>query len=392
MLVSHSTTAHPAQLERRRDAGVDAGFWSERRVLVTGHTGFKGTWLCLWLGSMGAEVVGYSRGAPSSPSLFELARLGEVVESVKGDVRDGEAMHGLLARHRPEVVIHMAAQPLVRRSLRAPVETYETNVMGTVHLLAAVAATDSVRSAIVVTSDKCYRNHEREWAYREHEPLGGHDPYSASKACAELVTAAYRDSFFAGGRGPALASARAGNVIGGGDWAEDRLIPDFMTAALQGRALRVRNPDSVRPWQHVLCPLSGYLMLAQALSESEEAAQAWNFGPDDSDARPVRWMVERLGELWGEELTWELEVDDGPHEASYLKLDSSRARTRLGWRPGWDLDDALRSIVAWYRGYGEGADVRELTLGQIRDFVEAGGGRLEPQAIARDCGRGGPSG
>jgi len=269
------------------------------------------------------------------------------------------------------VVIHMAAQSLVRRSFAEPQETYATNVMGTVNVLDAVRRRgEDVRAIVTVTSDKCYENREWEWGYREDEPMGGHDPYSNSKGCAELVTGAFRRSFFSDSAGPRLASARAGNVIGGGDWGEDRLVPDIMRAALAGEPVRVRNPNSIRPWQHVLNPLSGYLVLAQALCRSPEHAAGWNFGPAEEDARPVGWIVERMGELWPAELEWA--VDDGPHphEARYLKLDSSRARARLGWRPLVDLSAALSSIVEWYRALGEGADMRAITLRQIETLID----------------------
>jgi CDP-glucose 4,6-dehydratase len=348
----------------------DPRFWSGRRVLITGHTGFKGAWLSLWLASLGAEVAGYSVGVPTQPSLHELARVGELVEHIEGDVRDAERLAEAVARVRPEVVIHMAAQPLVRASFADPVTTYATNVMGTVHLLEAVRRTPEVRAAVVVTSDKCYENGEWVWGYREGEPMGGHDPYSSSKGAAELVTAAYRASFFDSADAAAVASGRAGNVIGGGDWGEDRLIPDVFRAALADEPIRIRNPDSVRPWQHVLNPLSGYLRLAERLWDDREAAQGWNFGPADADARPVRWIVDRVSELWGEPLRREIDPGPHPHEAHWLKLDSSLARARLDWAPGWDLAGGLERTVAWYRAYREGADARETTLAQLDAFAE----------------------
>jgi CDP-glucose 4,6-dehydratase len=355
------------------DVGVvDPGFWRERRVLVTGHSGFKGVWLTLWLQLLGARVSGFSGPPPSAPSLYELARADEGVESLEGDVRDAEAVARALAASRPEVVIHMAAQALVRRSFEAPRETYEVNTMGTVNVLDAVRRRgEDVRAVVVVTSDKCYENREREQGYREDEPLGGHDPYSSSKGCAELVTHAFRSSFFANPDAPRIATARAGNVIGGGDWGVDRLVPDLMRAALAGEELRVRNPNSTRPWQHVLNPLSGYLLLAQALCEEADSATAWNFGPSEEDARPVGWLVARLAELWPEDLSWS--VDDGqhPHEARYLKLDSSRARSRLGWRPPVALADALASIVEWYCAFRDRADMREVTLRQLETLQQA---------------------
>jgi CDP-glucose 4,6-dehydratase len=357
------------------DLGVDPAFWRGKRVFLTGHTGFKGSWLSLWLQSMGAEVVGYSAGVPTTPSLFELARVGEAMTSVEGDIRDLGALRDALAEHRPAVVIHMAAQPLVRRSFREPVETYETNVLGTVHVLEAVRTTPGVKLLINVTSDKCYEEQgDGRRPYREDDAKGGRDPYSNSKGCAELVTAAYRESFFSGGptgsEETAVASVRAGNVIGGGDWAEDRLVPDIMRSVLEGRSVLIRNPDAVRPWQHVLNPLSGYLLLGQKLWEEPSFAEGWNFGPDESDVRPVRWLVDRVRSLWGNGLTWEEDPSGAqPPEASYLQLDSSKARERLGWRPGWNLDQALEGLVRWYREYQAGADMREVALNEIRAFA-----------------------
>jgi CDP-glucose 4,6-dehydratase len=351
---------------------ADATFWSGRRVLVTGHSGFKGTWLALWLQSLGATVVGFSSGLPTQPSLHDLARVGESIETIAGDVRDAESIARAVANSGPDVIVHMAAQPLVRRSFVEPRETYETNVMGTVNLLDAVRRhADGVRAVVVVTTDKCYENREWEWGYREDEPMGGHDPYSNSKGCAELVTSAYRRSFFSEHDGPRIASARAGNVIGGGDWGADRLVPDIMRAALAGEPARVRNPNSIRPWQHVLNPLSGYLLLAQSLFDSPDSATGWNFGPPEQDARPVGWIVEQLAGLWPSELRWVLDDGPHPHEADYLKLDSSRARLRLGWRPPVRLPEALASIVDWYQALREGGDMRAVTLAQIESFSYA---------------------
>ncbi len=349
-------------------------FWRDRRVLLTGHTGFKGAWLALWLQSLGARVTGFSVDVPTQPSLYELARVADGMESIEGDVRDHEAIAAAVAAAKPEVVVHMAAQSLVRRSFAEPRETYETNVMGTVNVLDAVRRNGSdVRAIVNVTSDKCYENREWEWGYREDDPMGGHDPYSSSKGCAELVTAAFRSSFFSNPDGPRLASVRAGNVIGGGDWGEDRLVPDIMRAALAGEQVRVRNPNSIRPWQHVLNPLSGYLVLAQALWDSPERAEGWNFGPtDEDDARPVGWIVRRIAALWPEDLRWVQDDGPHPHEARYLKLDSSKARARLGWRPGLDLEATLASIVDWYRELRAGGDMRGVTLGQIEAFQYAG--------------------
>ena len=348
---------------------VNPEFWRGRRVLVTGHTGFKGAWLSLWLHALGARAAGYSLPPPTEPSLFELARVGELVEPAGGDVRDLEALTRAVADSCPEVVIHMAAQSLVRRSYQDPVETYATNVLGTVNVLEAVRrAGAGVRAVVVVTSDKCYENREWVWGYREDEPVGGHDPYSSSKGCAELVTAAYRRSFFGAGGGAAVASARAGNVIGGGDWAEDRLVPDVFRALLAGRAVAVRNPGAVRPWQHVLEPLGGYLLLAERLCEEGGArfAEAWNFGPAEEDAKTVAWVVERLLGMWGEAAPgWARDHVEGPHEARYLKLDCSKARAELGWRPRWRAEEALGASVEWYEAYRRGGDARSLALGQI---------------------------
>ena len=351
---------------------VDPRFWSGRRVLVTGHTGFKGAWLALWLSTMGARVTGLADDVPTSPSLYELARVQEDVEGISADVRDVSAVRRAVETCRPEIVVHMAAQPFVRRSYRDPRTTYEVNVMGTVNVLEAARATESVRAVVNVTSDKCYDNRDETHAFVEDDPKGGHDPYSSSKGCAELVTDAYIRSYF----GPLtdglrLGSARAGNVIGGGDWGDDRLIPDIMRAVLGGERIKIRNPDAVRPWQHVLNPLSGYLRLAEALAASPEHQGGWNFGPPDDDARPVRFIVERLDERWEGELTWQVDSGPNPPEAHYLALDSTKARTQLGWSPAWSLDAALDSIVSWYSALRRGDDMREVTLGQILSFAAA---------------------
>lgn len=353
---------------------VTEDFWRGRRVFLTGHTGFKGAWLSLWLQSMGADVTGFALAPPTSPSLFELARVASGMRSLTGDVRDPQAVTGAMRAAAPDVVIHMAAQSLVRPSYADPVETYATNVMGTVHVLDATRHVPGVRAAVIVTSDKCYENREWVWGYRETEAMGGFDPYSSSKGCAEIVTAAYRASYFDGGRGPAVASARAGNVIGGGDWAVDRLVPDAMRAFERDERLVVRNPAAVRPWQHVLEPLSGYLLLAEALAEGKPVATGWNFGADDGQSRPVSWVADRLVALWGGRAAWAHDARHQPHEAMTLRLDSSKARHELGWRPALSLDTALEWTVAWYRAPRRGEDLRDLSLAQIaryRDVCQA---------------------
>ena len=339
-------------------------------MLVTGHTGFKGAWLTLWLRHMGARVTGLADGVPTSPSLYELAGAQEGVEEVRADIRDAPAVREAFAAHSPEVVLHMAAQAFVRRSFREPRETYEVNVMGTVNVLDAVRVTPSVRVVVNVTSDKCYDNppHRSPRPFVESDPKGGHDPYSSSKGCAELVAEAYSRSFFDAADGPRLASARAGNVIGGGDWGEDRLIPDIMRSAVAGGPIGIRNPEAVRPWQHVLNPLSGYLVLAQALAASPEATGGWNFGPASADARPVRWIADRLTELWPGPLRWDIDPGPHPHEAHFLALDSTMASERLGWRPVWDLERTLEAIVEWYVALRDEADLRASTREQIERF------------------------
>ena len=346
-------------------------FWEGKRVLITGHTGFKGSWLSLWLQSMGAKVVGYALAPPTNPSLFEVARVGLGMTSVIGDIRDLAHLQSVLTEHQPEIVIHMAAQPLVRYSYLEPVETYSTNVMGTVNLLEAVRNTKSVKALVNVTSDKCYENREWDWGYRENEAMGGYDPYSNSKGCAELVTAAYRNSYFPPKQyqehGVAIGSGRAGNVIGGGDWAEDRLIPDMMRAITCGEPVRIRNPHSIRPWQHVLEPLSGYLLLAQKLyEEGPTFAEGWNFGPNDDDARPVNWILDHLTMIWGEGASWRVDGGNHPHEAHYLKLDCSKAKSRLQWQPRWTLAKAIDQICVWHKMHLAGSDMRALCLDQIK--------------------------
>ena len=355
----------------------EPAFWRGRRVLVTGHTGFKGAWLVLWLRELGAAVTGFSLDPPTDPSLYAAARVGDGIDEMRGDVCEAAAVHRAFQASRAEVVIHMAAQPLVRRSFRDPLGTYATNVMGTVHVLEALRAAPDARAAVVVTSDKCYEPRADGAPCREDDRLGGRDPYSSSKACAELVTAAYRGSFPGVA---ATASGRAGNVIGGGDWAPHRLVPDAIRAALAGEELVVRNPDAVRPWQHVLGPLSGYLMLAERLWDDRSAASAWNFGPDRGDELPVRQVADRACELWGEGLRWTASGDGGPPETAVLRLDSAKARQELGWRPAWDLDRALAATVDWHRAVRDRADAREVCAVQIADYAAAlaSGKRAEP--------------
>jgi CDP-glucose 4,6-dehydratase len=355
------------------DVELSPSFWKNKRVLITGHTGFKGGWLCIWLQRLGATVAGYALEPPTEPSLFAATGVAESMTSVIADVRDLDRLDGFVTEYRPEVIFHMAAQSLVRRSYADPVETYACNVMGTVHVLEAARRCRDVRVVVNVTSDKCYENREWPWGYRENDPMGGHDPYSSSKGCAELITAAYRRSFFAcepatARSAPlALASARAGNVIGGGDWADDRLVPDVMRAFLSGEAVVIRNPGAVRPWQHVLEPLRGYLMLAERLhGDGLDFAEAWNFGPSDSDARPVGWLADRLCTLWGPPARWQPDTAQAqPHEAYCLKLDCSKACADLGWRPRLALEEALRWTVDWYKCFEGGGDLRALTEGQI---------------------------
>ena len=357
------------------DLGMNEAFWKDRRVLITGHTGFKGAWLSLWLQRMGASVAGYALSPPVE-SLFRLARVAEEMkESVYDDIRALERVKLLMARFRPEVVFHLAAQPLVRVSYQEPVETYQVNVMGTANLLESVRLSESCRVAVVITSDKCYENNEWVWGYRESDPLGGHDPYSSSKACAELVTATYRHCFCrkSGAKPVAIASARAGNVIGGGDFSKDRLVPDLMTAMFKGVPLKLRYPTAVRPWQHVLEPLSGYLLLAERIwSEPERYAQSWNFGPSPDDLKSVQWIVNKLNECLGGRVAWDVETGSAPHEASLLALDSAKARTMLGWKPRWTLERALEAIVDWYKAYEAGTSVRDVVIRQIDSYESAG--------------------
>ena len=350
--------------------------WHGKQVFLTGHTGFKGSWLALWLAELGARVTGFALPPPTTPSLFAEARVAEVLHHIEGDIRDPAALTAAMRAARPDVVIHMAAQPLVRLSYVEPVETYATNVMGTVHLLEAVRQTGGVQAVICVTSDKCYENREWIWPYRETDAMGGHDPYSSSKGCAELVVAAYRRSYFdpakLSAHGVSLASVRAGNVIGGGDWAADRLIPDIVRSMQAGKQPEIRSPDAIRPWQHVLDALGGYMQLTEALLAGDIAlADSWNFGPSDDDTRPVRAIVDHLTALWGGSGGWLAPLEAQPHEASTLKLDCAKARSKLGWRPGIPLDTALASIAEWHKAHDAGADARAITLEHIHRYGRA---------------------
>ncbi len=348
-------------------------FWRGKRVLVTGHTGFKGSWLSLWLGHRGARVVGYSLPPPTSPSNFKVSRVGERVHSVTADVGDVESLKNCVAEHRPEMVFHLAAQSLVRQSYLDPVETYRTNILGTVNVLEAVRQCSTARAVVIVTSDKCYENREWVWGYRETEPMGGYDPYSSSKGCAELVAAAYRSSYFHpddhARHGIGIATARAGNVIGGGDWSTDRLIPDILNAHARAEELIIRNPSAIRPWQFVLEPLQGYLTLAESLySDGRRFAEAWNFGPSDDDVLPVEAVVKKLSAQLKGGLRYRVSQDAALHEAILLKLDCSKATTKLGWRPRTSIDDALRLIADWQNQMLSNEDMQAVSLGQIRAF------------------------
>lgn len=359
-------------MEERQGAlevvGMTPGFWKNKRIFLTGHTGFKGAYLSLWLQSLGAQVTGLALAPATNPSLFEVLKLDDGMTSVIGDIRDASAVRQAMEKTEPDIVIHMAAQALVRYSYTNPIETYATNVMGTVHVLDAVRHVPGIKAVVSVTSDKCYENRERAEPYVEDEAMGGHDPYSNSKGCAELVTAAYRNSYFHDGK-VAVASGRAGNVIGGGDWATDRLIPDIIRAFARNEAVLIRAPKSIRPWQHVLEPLSGYLTLAEHLYEQgDKFASGWNFGPHDSDMQPVEHIVEHMVNGWGQGAKWKRDTAPQPHEANILKLDSTKARTQLGWRNVWALDEALDRIVAWHRAHLEGADMRAHTLADIATY------------------------
>jgi len=352
---------------------VNPSFWRGRRVFLTGHTGFKGSWLCLWLHALGADVTGYALDPPTQPNLFEQAQVAGAIRSIHGDIRDYPQLQSALCECAPEVVLHMAAQSVVRRGYEDPIDTYSSNVLGTVHVLESVRQLKRPCAVVNVTSDKCYENREWEWGYRENEPMGGSDPYSNSKGCAELVTTAYQKSFFPpesiAEHGVALASARAGNAIGGGDWTCHQLIPDLMRAFLAGQPCLIRNPSAFRPWQFVLEPLRGYLMLAERLAEDGAAlVSGWNFGPVDADVKPVSWIADELKQLWGSHASWIQDFAVHPEEAHALKLDASKAAAHLSWRPVLPLKQALSWIVEWYQAYQSGSDLQKLTLKQIEEY------------------------
>lgn len=352
---------------------LDRRFWKAKKVLVTGHTGFKGSWLCLWLHSLGAKVTGYSLDPPTEPSLFSLANVDKLVNSVIADVRDHAKLVEAFSENSPEIVIHLAAQSIVRTSYLDPLETYSTNVMGTVNLLEAVRNCQSVKAVINVTTDKCYENKEWLWGYRENDRLGGHDPYSNSKACSELITSAYRSSYFQlhkdDGINVGVATARAGNVIGGGDWAKDRLVSDCVRALLKSENIIIRNPYAVRPWQHVFEPLSGYLLLAQKLfKDAKQYSSAWNFGPNENNVVSVETIVNKICEKWTGEIKYNVDDSQHPHEARLLKLDSSKAQCDLGWHPKWNLDRSIGSVVEWFNAYREGKKLLDVCLLQIEEY------------------------
>ena len=357
-------------------SNMNAEFWKGKHVFITGHTGFKGAWLTLWLQSLGAKVTGYALNPPSKTNLFEIAKIEHGIQSIHGDVRNAGLLQTCLLESKADVVFHLAAQALVLQSYQDPVETYSTNIMGTVNLLEAVRHCDTVKSVVVVTSDKCYDNKEWHWGYRENDPMGGYDPYSSSKGCAELITESYRNSFFNREKyhehGVAIASARAGNVIGGGDWAENRLIPDMIKAFSNKEPVKLRNPASIRPWQHVLEPLGAYLLLAERLyNEGKSYSEAWNFGPNEVDTKSTGWLVERLAACWKQSAAYLIQHEENAaHEALYLRLDCSKARSKLGWYPVWSVEDAIAKVVEWYQAYQRNEDMRACTLKQLQQYQE----------------------
>lgn len=355
------------EIMERLKGKVSPEFWKNKRVFITGHTGFKGSWLSIWLQEMGAVVKGFSLSPSTTPNLFEVASVAKGMESEIGDIRNLEAITNSMTSFNPDILIHMAAQPLVRLSYVEPVETYATNVMGTIHILEAARKCKNLTSIVAITTDKCYENKEWSWGYRENEAMGGHDPYSSSKGCCELLIASYRKSFFNNPTSPSLSSVRAGNVIGGGDWSDDRLIPDILKAFENSESVVVRNPLSTRPWQHVLEPLSGYLVLAENLYNSgNRFAEGWNFGPKDEDCKSVEWILDTMKKTWGEGASWKLDTNNNPHEAGFLKLDCSKAAQELKWVPQWDLEFTLKSIVDWHKAWINNADMKKQCLQEIK--------------------------
>ena len=347
---------------------IDKVFWQGKRVFLTGHTGFKGSWLSLWLVSLGASVKGYALNPNTTPSLFNEAKVGRVIDSQIGDIRDQEALHESMTTFNPDVLIHMAAQPLVRYSYDSPIETYEVNVIGTAKVLEVARNCAKLKAIVNITTDKCYENDERSQGYKENDPMGGHDPYSSSKGCAELVTLAYRRSFLQD-QGVSLASVRAGNVIGGGDWADDRLIPDILRSFEKNKPVVIRNPKATRPWQHVLEPLSGYLVLAQKMyNNHKEYAEGWNFGPREEDVKPVDWILDKMISKWPDS-SWELDQNSNPHEADFLKLDISKAESKLGWKPVWELSHTIDKIIGWHKAWLDRADMQTVCLEEIEEYT-----------------------
>ena len=347
---------------------IDQGFWQGKRVFLTGHTGFNGSWISLWLVLLGAKVKGYALSPPTSPSLFNEAKVDSVIDSQIGDIRDQDALYESMTEFNPDILIHMAAQPLVRYSYDAPIETYEVNVIGTAKVLEVARSCPNLKSIVNITTDKCYENDGRSEGYMEDDPMGGYDPYSSSKGCAELVASAYRRSFLQN-QGVGLASVRAGNVIGGGDWANDRLIPDILLSFERGESVVIRNPKATRPWQHVLEPLSGYLILAQKLYENQETyAEGWNFGPKEDDVKAVDWILNKMISKWPNS-SWELDVTCNPHEAKFLKLDISKAKSKLDWEPVWELTHTLEKIVAWHRAWLNQEDMQAVSFTEIKEYM-----------------------
>jgi CDP-glucose 4,6-dehydratase len=354
---------------------INPTFWQGREVLVTGHTGFKGGWLSLWLQLLGAKVVGLSIDPPTTPSLYKQAKIFDGMLSLHEDIRNGYAIKQIFKQYKPEIVFHLAAQPLVKYSYREPLETYETNVMGTLKILEGIRSIDTVRSAIMITTDKCYENNEWKWGYRENDKMGGHDPYSSSKAATEILISSYRKSFFPPNEydqhRTSIASARAGNVIGGGDWANDRLIPDTIRAFQNRKKVNIRNPNSIRPWQHVIGLLTGYMILAERMTKyGSEFSQAWNFGPQDQDTRKVEWVVRKFSEYWGEGSSWAVDNNEHPHEANFLKLDCSKSHLQLDWWPKWNLSHSLKKVVEWHKAAEKNEDMRKICINQINEYME----------------------